>query len=61
MLVALGHKTLGAKWLFELCVSHQSSLYLDRKVAPKSPAFHTAIVVCKGKKRKFIEETSVQT
>ena len=37
-----GHKTLGAKWLFEPRFSHQSSLYLDSKVAPKSPTFHTA-------------------
>jgi hypothetical protein len=37
-----GHKTLGAKWLFELRFSHQSSLYLDSVVAPKSPTFHTA-------------------
>ena len=32
-----GHKTLGAKWLFEPRFSHQSSLYLDSEVAPKSP------------------------
>lgn len=37
-----GHKTLGAKWLFEPRFSHQSSLYLDSKVAPNSPTFHTA-------------------
>jgi hypothetical protein len=39
-----GHKTLGAKWLFEHQFSHQSSLYLDSEVAPKSPTFHTATV-----------------
>ena len=39
-----GHKTLGAWWLFKLRFSHQSSLYLDGKVAPKSPTFHTATV-----------------
>jgi hypothetical protein len=32
-----GHKTLGKKWLFEPQFSHQSSLYLDSEVAPKSP------------------------
>jgi hypothetical protein len=37
-----GHKTLGAKWLFELQFSHQSQLYLDSEVASKSPTFHTA-------------------
>jgi hypothetical protein len=37
-----GHKTLGAKWLFEPRFSHQSSMYLDSAVAPKSPTFHTA-------------------
>ena len=37
-----GHKTLGAKWLFEPRFSHQSSLCLDTEVAPKSPTFHTA-------------------
>jgi hypothetical protein len=37
-----GHKTLGAKWLFDPLFSHQSSLYLDREVAPKTPTFHTA-------------------
>jgi len=41
--VTRGHKTLGAKWLFEIRFSHQSSLYLDSEVAPKSPTFHTAI------------------
>jgi len=42
-LVTRGHKTLGAKWLFKLRFSHQSSLYLDSEVAPNSPTFHTAI------------------
>jgi hypothetical protein len=37
-----GHKTLGTKWLFELQFSHQSLLYFDREVTPKSPTFHTA-------------------
>lgn len=32
-----GHKTLGAKWLFEQRFSHQSSVYLDSEVAPNSP------------------------
>jgi hypothetical protein len=32
-----GHKTLGAKWLFEPRFSHQSLLYLDSEVSPKSP------------------------
>ena len=41
--VTRGHKTLGARWLFELRFSHQSSLYLDSEVAPKTPTFHTAI------------------
>jgi len=40
--VTRGHKTLGAMWLLELQLSHQSSLYLDSEVAPKSPTFHTA-------------------
>ncbi len=31
-----GHKTLGAKWLFEPQFSQQGLLYLDIKVAPKS-------------------------
>ncbi len=31
--VTSGHKTLGAKWLFELQFSRQSSLYLDSEVA----------------------------
>lgn len=38
-----GHKTLGAKWLYEPRYSHQSFLCFDSKVAPKSPMFHTAI------------------
>jgi hypothetical protein len=38
-----GHKTLGARWLFALRLSNQSSLYLDSEVAPKPPTFHTAI------------------
>lgn len=42
-LVTRGHKTLGAKWLFERQFSHQSLLYLDSGVAPNSPTFHTAI------------------
>jgi len=37
-----GHKTLGAYWLFEPQFSHQSLLYLDSEVTPKSPTFHTA-------------------
>ena len=32
-----GHKTLGSQWFFELWFSHQSSLYLDSEVTPKSP------------------------
>ncbi len=32
-----GHKTLGAKWLFELQFSHQRSLYPDSEVAPNPP------------------------
>jgi hypothetical protein len=40
-----GHKTLGAKWLFEPRCKHQSLLKLDSEVAPKSPTFHTATVV----------------
>ena len=42
LLATRGHKTLGAKWIFEPWFSHQSSLYLDSEVAPKSPTFHTA-------------------
>lgn len=38
-----GHKTLGAKWLFEPRFSHQGLLYLASEVAPNSPTFHTAI------------------
>lgn len=37
-----GHKTLGAKWLFDFWFSHQSSLYLASEVTPKPPTFHTA-------------------
>ena len=44
MAITRGHKTLGARWLFKLRNSHQSSLYLDSEVAPKSPTFHTATV-----------------
>ncbi len=36
-LVTSGHKTLGAKWLFEPLFSHQRSVYLDSEVAPKPP------------------------
>ena len=36
-LVTSGHKTLGAKWLFEPLFSHQRSLYPDSEVAPKPP------------------------
>lgn len=32
-----GHKTLGAKWLFEPRFSHQSLLHLDSEVATNSP------------------------
>ena len=32
-----GHRTLGSQWFFELWFSHQSSLYLDSEVTPKSP------------------------
>ncbi len=42
LLATRGHKTLGVKWLFEPQFSHQSLLYLDSVVAPKSPTFHTA-------------------
>jgi len=42
-LVTRGLKTLGACWLYGLLFSHQSSLYLDSEVTPKSPTFHTAI------------------
>ncbi len=41
-LLRRGHKTLGAKWLFDDQFLHQSSLYFDSEVAPKSPTFHTA-------------------
>lgn len=38
-----GHKTLGAKWLFEPQFSHQSSLYLDSEVLRIPQRFYTAI------------------
>ena len=37
-----GHKTLRTKWLFDPRFLHQSKLYLDSEVAPKSPTFHVA-------------------
>ena len=49
-----GHKTLGAKWLFEPQFSHQSWLYLDSEVAPKSPTFHTATVTSNFKKTRHM-------
>jgi len=42
MAVTFGHKILGAKQLFEPRFSHQSLLYLDCEVTPKTPIFHTA-------------------
>ncbi len=51
-----GHKTLGVKWLFEPRHSHQSSLYLDSEVVPKSPTFHAVIVrkyYCKNNELKM--------
>lgn len=47
-----GHKTLGAKWLFDFWFSHQSSLYLASEVTPKPPTFHTASRYHPLKKKK---------
>jgi len=44
--ITRGHKTLGAKWLFEPRFSYQILLYLDSEVAQNTPTFHTAIRVC---------------
>jgi hypothetical protein len=35
--ITCGHKTLGAKWLFEPWFSYQSLLHLDSEVATNSP------------------------
>ncbi len=56
--ITRGHKTLGAKWLFEPQFSHQSSLYLDSEVAPKSPTFHTATVSTNAK-RSYINNLNI--
>ena len=45
-----GHKTLGAKWLFEPQFSHQSSLYLDSEVAPNSPTILYRQPLCGSQK-----------
>ncbi len=42
---------MGAKWLFELRFSHQSSLYFDIEVTPKTPTFHTATVASNLRKQ----------
>jgi len=44
------YKTLGAKWLFELRFSHQSSVYLARKVVC-NPLLHISSTVS-GKRIK---------
>ena len=45
-----GHKTLGAKWLFEPWFSHQQSLCLDNELAPKPQRFIPPNVVRQLKK-----------
>jgi len=48
-----GHKTLGAKWLFDPRYSHQSTLYLDSEEAPKPQRFIPQSVVANVEKRKI--------